>query len=102
MSRVGLEPGELAVAEHATGEQTGTIEGNQNLNREVCKRGGQSVGHPAQGYTEQPERDVRVVPGDAVEAQDEAEQIQAQGNHPQKWNRSDILGDVVRDGEQEC
>jgi hypothetical protein len=97
---VRLATGELAVADHAVGEQgeeqAAELDDDGDVDAEE-EDGGRA------GAAEEEERrpEAAVVEAGGLKAEDEGEQVEGEGEHPQKWDDGDLEGDLGGDGEQE-
>ena len=97
--RCGLQAIKLAVAHHAAHEERGRVNGNLFIQREVgalkqCPADRARTGNQGQGKRKPG------IPSRMVETDHEAEKIQGQWQHPQKWVNRHVLAEFVGDGEQ--
>ena len=86
--------------EHAQYEKTREIQRNSQLDIEAKVARLQAPCARAQDYSRGREQPRTPVPLVAFKAEDEAQQVEREGREPQKWNRSDVLGDVIRNSKQ--
>ena len=94
VARRGLERHELAVAEHAREEESGAE--HAELQRQLVRqlRVGERPGHDAQCRGEHRQEELAPIPAPAVEAEDEAHEIERQRHDPEQRDGRDVLRDV--------
>src|SRR5262245_28060217 len=87
------------MADHAKYEQGCRIQGDLCVEAGVgCfKKGPADAGH---GKPESQRERKPSVPSLMIETDDEAQQVKAQGKHPEKWNDGYVLAKFIGGGEQ--
>ncbi len=106
VARRGAHRRELAVAEHASGEEARAVERDRIADVPHPEVVVERVGHAGEEREEQRQAPQARVPAAAaaaaadVEDQDEGEQVDHERRQPQERNRRDVLRDVARHREQ--
>ena len=62
---------------------------------------GKRPGHDAQGRGEHGQEDFAPIPARAVEAKDEAQEVNRQRRDPEEWDRRNVLANVIRHRKQQ-
>jgi hypothetical protein len=89
------------MAHHAADKHSGGEQHQGDFQGQVVDIGEQGVGHAAQRDSEQAEKPVALIPAVAIEAEDEAEQIESERKHPEKRDCGDILRKVIGHRQQQ-
>ena len=98
---LGFSPGKFAVAEHAAHKQRRRKQKDFPVQAADHALAGQPKTHGEPGSRQDPAIHPRTVPALPVEAQDEAQQIQAERENPQERNRRYFLTQVIGNGKPE-
>ncbi len=97
-----LEAGQLAMAHHAAGEEPHREQRHQDPDGQVARGiGAVGEGHTAQSHGQNLQIGIAAVPAAALEAQDEAQQVNAERQHPQERDGGHVLRQVIGDGQQQ-
>jgi len=96
VQRVGLEPRQLAMAEHAGDEQADQVQ----RHRDVEFERGHVERHRRQQRDQYHDEQRPHVPARVIEREDEAAEVEREGQHPQERYARNVLRDVVGDRQQ--
>ena len=101
MAGIGLEAGELTVADHADDEERAEEKGDDARHVEVVSEGPENIGHAGERGGEESEVDGPPVKPLRFKAKHEAEEVKDERHDPQEGDGGNVLREVLRDGEQE-